>query len=311
MGETYLDPLEGKDQAMIDEGTAVVICGAETPTPGQTEDLDALAARVGELAAASHVVAAALDADGAALRAALGSASGATSIVCVPAALAATASVKDTLPNRIQAVSFDAPNQQVIYGRELGIDPRFLRVAGDRIEAAERDAGSAMAREDVLLMVIGAGFGDEDADSDLGKVARLLWEGMGFGWAEVGFADNAFPSIADAFAKAARLGYARIVVLPYVLFGGAVVDSIRAQIDAIDAGNIEVLVAGHLGPDRAIADVVLERVEEALRGDNNMNCQMCSYREQVIAGTNHHGHHHHDHDHGHDHGHDHHHGDSD
>ena len=32
-------------------------------------------------------------------------------------------------------------------------------------------------------MVVGRGTSDPDANSNISKVARMLWEGMGFGWA--------------------------------------------------------------------------------------------------------------------------------
>ena len=38
-------------------------------------------------------------------------------------------------------------------------------------------------RAETLLMVVGRGTSDPDANSNITKVARMLWEGMGFGWA--------------------------------------------------------------------------------------------------------------------------------
>ena len=69
-----------------------------------------------------------------------------------------------------------------------------------------------------------------------------------------------------------------------------------------------------------LIDTFVERVNEALTGDNNMNCQLCKYREQIIGyeddkGAPQVGHHHHvrgigtDGHGAHDHGHHHHHGD--
>jgi cobalt/nickel transport system ATP-binding protein len=39
--------------------------------------------------------------------------------------------------------------------------------------------------------------------------------------------------------------------------------------------------AGHLGPDRRLARVVLERYREALTGDVRMNCDLCAYRVRL------------------------------
>ena len=36
-------------------------------------------------------------------------------------------------------------------------------------------------------MVVGRGTNDPDANANVSKVARMLWEGMGFGWMEVSY----------------------------------------------------------------------------------------------------------------------------
>lgn len=285
---------------MTDQETAILICGVDENTDSP-QDLESLAAVMRTQGGYASVASAALDPTGSAIREQVDAlaATGAKSVVCVPAALFASGAVKKDAPDLINAIGAERGDLELIYGSELGIDPRLLAIVRDRIEAAEEETPSEVAREDSLLMVVGVGSGDEDADSDLGKVGRLLWEGMGFGWAEVCFAQGGFPSIGESFAKAARLGYSRIVVMPYVLFGGDVIASITDQVSNADGADAEILIAGHLGPDPAIASSFADRVAEALRGDNNMNCQMCTYREQVIAGANKPGDHHHDHHHHH------------
>ena len=53
----------------------------------------------------------------------------------------------------------------------------------DRIAAAAAD--TSIARAETLLVVVGRGTNDPDANSNISKIARMLWEGMGFGWAEI------------------------------------------------------------------------------------------------------------------------------
>lgn len=289
---------------MIDQETAVLICGVDNPN-APVDELLTLTDALRTVAPDSGISCVSFGDTGDAVRTEIESlASGpAKTIVCVPAALSATGPVKNMLPDLINRFATERADLNLIYARELGIDPRLLRVASERIVAAEAKAGNDVPREETLAMIVGVGSGEEDADSDLGKVGRLLWEGMGFGWAETCFTQDGFPSVEQAFAKVTRLGYRRIIVLPYVLFGGDKVTAINDQVGAADTGDAEVLMADHLGPDTAVAEIIMERVAEALRGDNNMNCQMCSYREQVIAGVNHHGDHHHHHKHNHDHHH--------
>jgi sirohydrochlorin cobaltochelatase len=58
------------------------------------------------------------------------------------------------------------------------------------------------------------------------KSPACLWEGFGFGWAETAYSGVTFPLVEPGLEHAARLGYKRIVVFPYFLFTGILVDRI-------------------------------------------------------------------------------------
>jgi sirohydrochlorin cobaltochelatase len=62
--------------------------------------------------------------------------------------------------------------------------------------------------------------------------------------------------------------------------------------------EIEFLKAQYLSDQVSVIDTFEERVRGILSGENNMNCQLCKYREQIIGFEAHHGlpqegHHHH------------------
>ena len=63
----------------------------------------------------------------------------------------------------------------------------------------------------------------------------MLWEGFGFGWAETAYSGVTFPLVEPALEKAARLGFRRIVVFPYFLFTGILVQRIYDATDAVAA----------------------------------------------------------------------------
>jgi cobalt/nickel transport system ATP-binding protein len=54
-----------------------------------------------------------------------------------------------------------------------------------------------------------------------------------------------------------------------------------AEAWATEYPNIDVRAAAHLGPDRRLARVVLERYREAIQGDVRMNCDLCTYRVRL------------------------------
>jgi sirohydrochlorin cobaltochelatase len=177
-------------------------------------------------------------------------------------------------------------------------------------------------------MVVGRGTSDPDANSNITKVARMLWEGMGFGWCEISYSGVTFPLVGPGLEHAARLGYRRIIVFPYFLFTGVLVKRIYSITDEMAEKHpeTEFLKARYLNDHPLVLDAFAERVQEILAGENKMNCGLCKYREQVLGfepevGRRQESHHHHvegigtdadhvhqhNHDHDHDHGHHHHH----
>jgi sirohydrochlorin cobaltochelatase len=177
------------------------------------------------------------------------------------------------------------PDTSVEYGRELGVDLKLLRAARERIEAALDKAGGDVGRHETLLVVVGRGASDPDANSNVSKITRMLWEGMGFGWAETAYSGVTFPLVEPGLEHAARLGYRRIVVFPYFLFTGVLVKRIYTAVDAVAERHpeIEFVKADYLNDHPLVLDTLDERLAEIVNGTAVMNCQMCKYREQVIG----------------------------
>ena len=263
--------------------------------------------------------------------------------LAIPGMLFAAGHVKNDVPSVLNTFEAEHPEMEIRYARELGIDEKLLRAAGDRIRAALDAAGPDIPLHETMLVVVGRGASDPDANSNVAKVMRMLWEGFGFGWGETAYSGVTFPLVEPALEHAARLGYRRIVVFPYFLFTGVLVKRIYEHTDRVAARHpgIEFVKAPYLNDHGAVLDAFAERVEETLRGANLMNCKLCKYREQVLGfeaekglpqeshhhhvegigtgfgqghdpahdhGDGHHHHHDHDHDHGHGHDHGHHHG---
>ena len=238
---------------------------------------------------------------------------GARRILAVPGMLFAAGHVKNDVPSEINEFAHAHPDIDIRLGRDLAIDAKLLQAARARIESV---LDEDMPRADTLLMVVGRGTNDSDANSNVSKVARMLWEGMGFGWAETCYSGVAHPRVDAGLERAARLGFPRIVVFPYFLFTGVLVRRIYDQTDEVAAAHpgISFVKAPYLNDHPLVLDSFAERVRGTLTGDNLMNCALCKYREQIVGredevGTPQAGHHHHvrggGHSHSHEHGHDH------
>ena len=249
-------------------------------------------------------------------------------IMSVPVMLFAAGHAKNDIPSVLNAYQAQYPELSISYGRELGIDLKLIRAAGERVKDAIERADGDISPEETLLMVVGRGASDPDANSTVSKVTRMLWGGLGLGWAETAYSGVTFPLIKPGLEHASKLGYKRIVVFPYFLFTGILVKRIYQYTDMVAAEHPEIqfVKASYLNDHPLVLDTFSERVEEIRNGVNNMNCKLCKYREQFLGFENevglrqesHHHHvegigtghshsqghvHSHDHDHPHDHGH--------
>lgn len=247
-------------------------------------------------------------------------------VLALPAMLFAAGHVKNDVPSVLAAWAAER-GVEMRMARELGIDPALLEAARDRITAALAAAGDGPPPEESALVVIGRGTSDADANANVAKVMRLLWEGLGFQHGEVGYSGVAHPRTHIAVDRAARLGFRRVVVFPWFLFTGVLVRRIYAAVDEVAARHpgVQFVKAHYLDDHPGVVDTFVRRIRGILEGDVAMNCALCKYRTRILGyeadvgtpqqshhhhvegiGTgHHHGHHHHHHGHHHHHDHDH------
>lgn len=212
---------------------------------------------------------------------------GCNRVLAVPGMLFAAMHAKNDIPSVLNTYSRQH-GIEILYGRELGVDPKLVAAAGDRakeaIAIADAESGPVPI-EETCLAVIGRGASDPDANANVSKITRLLWEGLGFGWAETGYSGVTFPMVEPCLERAAKLGFRRIVVLPYFLFSGILVDRIYGFTGMVADRfpEVEFVRTGYLNDHPNVLRTFAERVRDILAGDTAMNCSMCKYRTQVLG----------------------------
>ena len=197
-------------------------------------------------------------------------------MVAVPLVLTAAGHGKGDIPASLARERQRHPGLRWRYGRPLGPHPVLLDLLARRIDAAL----DGEPRNSAHVLLVGRGSTDPDANAEVAKVARLLWEGRGYAETEFCFISLAEPSVPAALDKLRRLGVGRVVVAPYFLFSGVLPDRVTAQAGQFGAEHpgMDVRVAGLIGDCDELAGLVLERYAEAIRGDIRMNCDTCAYR---------------------------------
>ncbi|MDX3642947.1 sirohydrochlorin chelatase [Streptomyces sp. MB09-02B] len=173
------------------------------------------------------------------------------------------------------------------HGRPPGPSPVLLSLLERRVEEAlgspsPRTPGD---RAEVTVLLVGYGSADPEANAEVHRAARLLWEGRGYAGVETAFVSPAAPDVPSGLDRCVRLGARRIVVLPYFPLDGGPADRVRQQTEGWAAARpeIEVRSADVIGPEPELLDLIVERYREALEGDPHMHRD--SHDSSVLDGT--------------------------
>ncbi len=202
-------------------------------------------------------------------------------IVALPLLLGAAGHQKNDIPVALNEARTRHPDLDIRYGAPLGVQYTLVRALADRIEAAFASAGTTIPRDRTALALIGRGSSDPDSNADVARMARLLWERRGFGWVEYGFYSVTTPNVAATIRHCIALGAEQIIVAPYLLFTGRILQRTAAQVEEARQryAGIPIIMAEHLGLHEGVIAAIRQRYEEALHGVATVNCDLCKYRQ--------------------------------
>ncbi len=233
---------------------------------------------------------------------------GYTDISALPILLFAARHNKFDVTNELDRTRLKYPQIKFSYGRHFGITPSILNLWRDRLALLDQPEANPqqISRSETVLLFVGRGSSDPDANGDVYKMARMLWEGSGYQTVETCFIGITHPRLEEGFRRARLYNPKRIIVLPYFLFTGALVKKIFTITEDQQAAfpDIEMVALPEMGIQPQLLELVREREIETQLGQVNMNCETCKFRLVAKgAGHDHHSHgHHHDHPHSHAHG---------
>jgi sirohydrochlorin cobaltochelatase len=209
---------------------------------------------------------------------------GASRVVVVPAMLMAAGHVKNDVPSEVQEGRIRHPNIAFPMARALDIHPALLELCHVRYREA-LEGKAPVPPERTLLLLVGRGTSDPDANANIARVSRFLWESTGVGWASIGFTGVTGPSVDEALTVCRKLGYDRIVVQPYFLFDGVLLKRIEAAVTrhAEADPDVEFVYVQHLRLHPLLLQAFEDRAHEAIHGSPNMNCELCKYRVRLVG----------------------------
>jgi sirohydrochlorin ferrochelatase len=194
-------------------------------------------------------------------------------VAVLPLFLFAAGHVKDDVPRALEAARRAFPRVRFEAARPLGVHRVMVEIALGRARAAL----SPEEARATALVAVGRGASDPDANGDFCKLVRLVREGGGFAHAEPCFIAITEPRFAPVAERAALSAHGRVLVLPYFLFDGLLVEQLGQEVRTFAARHpaVDVRLAPHLGGHERLLDLLEERLDASLAGAASLPCDAC------------------------------------
>lgn len=214
-------------------------------------------------------------------------------VLVLPLILNAAGHVKMEIPEAIEHAREHAPDTEFLYGPHLtACDPI--------LDILKRRLAQAMAELDMPdpittgVVVLGRGSSDRQANGEMAKMARWLQEETRHELVDLAFTGITYPRLERVAQRQAMLGMKQIVVLPYYLYTGTLVQRIARQVEhlRVQYPTIRFASTAHFGHEREIFELMEQRVLDLQAGVPQalLPCDGCKFRE--IAHDLGHGHSH-------------------
>jgi sirohydrochlorin cobaltochelatase len=203
-------------------------------------------------------------------------------VLVLPLILNAAGHVKMEIPAAIEHAREHAPGFEYLYGPHLTACDPILAILKRRLRQAmhELDMPDPCTTGVVLL---GRGSSDRAANGDMAKMARWLQEESHHELVELAFTGITWPRLERVAQRQVLIGMRQIVVLPYYLYTGTLMQRIHRQVAhlRVQYPQIRFQCGEHFGFEREIFELLEQRVADLLAGipDSKLPCDGCKYRE--------------------------------
>jgi len=215
-------------------------------------------------------------------------AKGVTTIHAVPGMLFAATHAKNDIPSVLTTYQAKHPNLTIKYGQELGLHEEMIRAFQQRIlgSLGLDDIPAVGDLYDTMLVVVGRGTSVVDANADAAKLTRIVAENLGFGWSQTVYSGVTYPSVGRGLEMALKLGYKKIVIAPYFLFGGRLIDRIYNYVDKVAEENADVvfLKADYLRAQDHVINTFEIRICDTFTEQDNKTDLMSDFQARLARG---------------------------
>lgn len=203
-------------------------------------------------------------------------------VLVLPLILNAAGHVKMEIPEAIEHAREHCPGTEFLYGPHLTACDPILDVLRRNLRKcmSELDMPDPTTTGVVLL---GRGSSDRQANGDVAKMARWLMEETDHELVDLAFTGITWPRLERAVQRQVLVGMRQVVVLPYYLFTGTLMQRIARQVEHLrqQYPQVRFAQASYFGFEKEIFALLEQRVADLRAGvpDSKLPCDGCKYRE--------------------------------
>ncbi|MDD5033791.1 MAG: sirohydrochlorin chelatase [Methylococcaceae bacterium] len=206
-------------------------------------------------------------------------------VIVTPLILNAAGHVKMEIPEAIEQARDRHPATEFVYARHLGAVEEILAIL-------KRNLRKAMAGLDMPdprntgIVLLGRGSSDRAANGEVAKMARWLFEAGEHPLVDIAFTGITHPRLESVVQRQIRLDMGQIVVLPYYLFTGTLIERIKRQVGRlrIQHPQVHFALGDYFGFEQEIYFLLERHVQQAEGSDESrvmMEGDGCRYRERA------------------------------
>lgn len=229
---------------------------------------------------------------------------GATELYIIPIILLHAGHSKIHIPAEIVEAQEKYPHVKFTYGEVLGIHEEIFHILIERLK--EIGFVPEEKNEDTAILLIARGGSNPNANGDFYKITRLLWEKLNVRYVESAFMGVTEPRVEEGIERCVKLGAKKIIMLPYFLFTGILMERMIRMCQQFKSQfpEVNIEIAHYFGYHPRLKTVLLDRIEEALAGMSKGDEDLAYVKQLMENGEfDHHHHHHYHHNHEHHHHH--------
>jgi sirohydrochlorin cobaltochelatase len=192
---------------------------------------------------------------------------GAQRVIVVPLILNAAGHVKMEIPAHIARARQQFPGVRFDYAPHLGVCEPILAI----LQRQLRQCMHALDVPDPTttgVVLLGRGSSDRHANGEMAKMARWLQEESQHEVVDLAFTGITFPRLERVVQRQAALGLRQVVVLPYYLFTGTLIQRIGRQVEhlRVQYPQLRFAQGSYFGFEPEIALLLGDRVQSLMSG---------------------------------------------